>query len=681
MVEDPRLFVQKCDLFQLDHVYCPDVQLCLADAQYLRDWIATGGKYNGTLCPMSMCGIWALTCREFSLAVQKLVENGLMLFRFSWRGLDADDGVDPWYKELTLRMFGLLWAIFKEVKFFKSEIAHTADETFYVICLGFKGEESKRIDALGRLRGTEGILRAAESEEDLFKAEFFPGLDVPDKVRSTILDELEKIDRMRMIGQASREWLQSKEKRKAKDAEATDTTKDSSGTESGGTSGAEKPATANGAKAQGSDEEYPMWRVRFSPRPDAVKRARNLAVPSLRRMCMSHGRVQKLWVDIRHDYVEVSYGSHWSAQQAYHRLKGQLQPWYREPYQVELRDPEGGVKHVRTEEPGNEDADAALYTKPYFAGSWPVGADGLAIPSPHLHPHDPHAHPPNMYLPDMNAGGMSPHSPELLPDMNAGRAPPRRRQRGQLNADAPAFQQGQRMNVHAQEFTPMEYTQWETQPDEMLDGGYYAVEEEGYGWGFEQGHQYYPDVQRLPAVNVPPPPPVETVLSPDQVPPPPASEPVLPRPASNLPATGASAARPPKTGLEVVGEMRERKREIAEEKKATAFLRGKVLPAKPVVPIVLPPPTNKPEEAAHAETPAARAPEGPSQEKVRYPKTIRNGTRLKDLQTMNPERGAEEHDKFVIWVAVRCCAAYFCIRFCAVLYSMSWDENYSESLW
>ena len=42
---------------------------------------------------------------------------------------------------------------------------------------------SKRIDALGRLRGTEGILRAAESEEDLFKAEFFPGLDVPDKVR------------------------------------------------------------------------------------------------------------------------------------------------------------------------------------------------------------------------------------------------------------------------------------------------------------------------------------------------------------------------------------------------------------------------------------------------------------------------------------------------------------------
>ena len=29
----------------------------------------------------------------------------------------------------------------------------------------------------------------------------------------------------------------------------------------------------------------------------------------------------------------------------------------------------------------------------------------------------------------------------------------------------------------------------------------------------------------------------------------------------------------------------------------------------------------------------------------RYPKTIRNGTRLKDLQTMNPERGAEEHDK------------------------------------
>ena len=29
----PELAWRRCDLFQLDHVYCPDVQLCLADAQ------------------------------------------------------------------------------------------------------------------------------------------------------------------------------------------------------------------------------------------------------------------------------------------------------------------------------------------------------------------------------------------------------------------------------------------------------------------------------------------------------------------------------------------------------------------------------------------------------------------------------------------------------------------------
>jgi hypothetical protein len=122
--------------------------------------------------------------------------------------------------------------------------------------------------------------------------------------------------------------------------------------------------------------------------------------------------------------------------------------------------------------------------------------------------------------------------------------------------------------------------------------------------------------------------------------------------------------------------MRERKKFVAEEKKATAFLKGKVLPLKPAVPSVVPK-----EDAAPVETDAARTSEEPLPEKVRYPKTMRNGTRLKDLQTMHPEKSSEDNDKFVIWFAVRCCAAYFCIRFCAVLYSMSRDENDADSLW
>ena len=39
--------------------------------------------------------------------------------------------------------------------------------------------------------------------------------------------------------------------------------------------------------------------------------------------------------------------------------------------------------------------------------------------------------------------------------MNAGR-PLGKRKGAKLNAHAPSFQQGQSMNVHAQEFTPME---------------------------------------------------------------------------------------------------------------------------------------------------------------------------------------------------------------------------------
>lgn len=53
---------------------------------------------------------------------------------------------------------------------------------------------------------------------------------------------------------------------------------------------------------------------------------------------------------------------------------------------------------------------------------------------------------------------------------------------------------------------------------------------------------------------------------------------------------------------------------------------------------------------------------------------LRNGTRLRDLQTLHPDASREKHDAFVLWFAVRCCAVYFLFRILALIYTM-WEDG------
>jgi hypothetical protein len=354
LIEDQRLYVRKCDLFTVDQISCPEVNLCTADAQYLRDFIAVGGKYQGTLCNMQMCGIWALTCREFSLGLERLLAGGILIFRFSWRGLDGDD---VWYRGLTLKLFSLLYTLFDAVTFFKSEIAHTADETFYVLCTGFRKSTFNEIGAQEQFRNAETILRSAASEKDLFDTDFLPGVTLTEEVEAKILDNMGRIEKMMAIGQAAREWSQTKWSKRMKQEEAagdtTDTTKEGSGTDE---SEHRREAVSDLPRdVAGHCADQNLYRVRISPRPSAIVKARMIAVPNFRRLCQGHGRVERIWVDNNDDFILVWYANWYGANQGFHRLRGQMQPWYDQPFKVELIKPNGTVEQMSVENPASDE--------------------------------------------------------------------------------------------------------------------------------------------------------------------------------------------------------------------------------------------------------------------------------------------------------------------------------------
>jgi hypothetical protein len=368
LIEDQRLYVRKCDLFTVDKIASPEVNLCTADAQYLRDYIAVGGKYNGTLCNMQMCGIWALTCREFTLGLERLSNGGILIFRFSWRGLDGDE---VWYRGLTLKLFSLLYDLFGAVIYFKSEIAHTADETFYVICTGFQKSKYEQGSYHDQLRGAETDLRGAQSEKTLFEIDFMPGITVTEEAEAKILGEMGRIEKMMAIGIAAREWSQTKWSKRMKMEEQGDnpeTTKEGSGEEGHATSDLPREIAGHCA-----DHNY--YRVQISPRPSAIVKARMLAVPNFRRLCQAHGRVERIWVDQNDDFILVWYSNWYGANQAFHRLRGQLQPWYEQAFKVELVKPNGTVEQMSVENPASPtEFQGVPFVKADTSDDW-IGVD------------------------------------------------------------------------------------------------------------------------------------------------------------------------------------------------------------------------------------------------------------------------------------------------------------------
>merc|ERR1719326_2635133 len=154
------------------HLEAPLVDACLADAQDLgrrTNPVHNKGKKvqgkaakaeaakeawsrenAGVQASLSVLGIWAMTLQELLLGLGRLAGGGTFCFRFGWRGKGSNE--EPWYREATHLLFGLILAHFAEVTAFKSEYSHQADSAFYVLATDFQREAFVAADLGVKLR-------------------------------------------------------------------------------------------------------------------------------------------------------------------------------------------------------------------------------------------------------------------------------------------------------------------------------------------------------------------------------------------------------------------------------------------------------------------------------------------------------------------------------------------------
>jgi len=130
--------MQLGDLFELKEVlYKIKLQICICDAQYLRNSVSWNKSYQGTRCRSKQHGVWSLLLKQFSISFGKLAEGGILIFRFGWK--DAANCISTkWYKNVSIRLFTLCTRLFDKVHFCKSEYYNILDSSFYVCCTGFK---------------------------------------------------------------------------------------------------------------------------------------------------------------------------------------------------------------------------------------------------------------------------------------------------------------------------------------------------------------------------------------------------------------------------------------------------------------------------------------------------------------------------------------------------------------
>jgi hypothetical protein len=218
LFEDPRFAVQEGDLMAVTPTETngDGVHVCVADAQYLRDHISMNSKYLGRRAVVEDLGIWCLTTKELWIALSKLTDGGLFVFRFGWTGVSGDE----WYEICTYKMFALLLTCFAAVHPFKSEFSHTADATFYVVCRNFDRSKAAAVNCLQQLEQSfEFCLTCPSLSEDVIATGFLPQIQVASEMKARIDPMLSYVVRLMEIGQASQKWIKEREAEKAAQAD------------------------------------------------------------------------------------------------------------------------------------------------------------------------------------------------------------------------------------------------------------------------------------------------------------------------------------------------------------------------------------------------------------------------------------------------------------------------------
>eukprot|EP00929_Paragymnodinium_shiwhaense_P094080 TRINITY_DN544_c0_g1_i1.p1 TRINITY_DN544_c0_g1~~TRINITY_DN544_c0_g1_i1.p1 ORF type:complete len:544 (+),score=123.58 TRINITY_DN544_c0_g1_i1:131-1762(+) len=213
-VRRPNFFLQQGDLFEIgfNDLLASKVNVCICDAQYLRNNISWDDKYKGVRCRSKQHGVWALLCKQMWLGLSKLETGGIIIFRFGWRDPGDHCPATRWYKKMTVRLFTILHDLFDEVRDVKSDYFNALQSSFYVACTNFDREKFE-FRQVGKLLGNAFNYLITTEIEDSNELEFLEAVDRirTDETDNAINDMLDRINKLRLINEGSRRRHQQRE--------------------------------------------------------------------------------------------------------------------------------------------------------------------------------------------------------------------------------------------------------------------------------------------------------------------------------------------------------------------------------------------------------------------------------------------------------------------------------------
>lgn len=219
-IKSESFFVQHGDLFEIrpGDLTASEVDVCICDAQYLRNTVAWEERYRGVRCRSRQHGVWALLCKQLWLGLSKLQQRGIMVFRFGWRDGGPDDEPTTWYRKNTLRLFSIMLDLFETVKEVKSKYFNANDSSFYVACVNFRADRFVERGSAKMFSSTFNYIMRSTVDEPmeldvLRSADQLSGVRSPE-IDAKINEMLDRIDKLRIIHHESKKWHTQQDQKK-----------------------------------------------------------------------------------------------------------------------------------------------------------------------------------------------------------------------------------------------------------------------------------------------------------------------------------------------------------------------------------------------------------------------------------------------------------------------------------
>lgn len=206
-LEAPNYVVQYADLFEVEResLMVDAVDMCLADSQNLKIRTTTKTRYGTKRVVQTVQSgtpelyIWGLTLQQIALGLSVLAEGGRLVYRSGWRDCDEDD----YKRAASLAVLSIIEYLFRDVAYMKSEVAHQADPTYYVVADGLRKTEVGELPQL--LLGFVPKIIEEDVKENLVEI-LRPLTDayVTAGRKERVLARLDRVNRLRLIAEQGR---------------------------------------------------------------------------------------------------------------------------------------------------------------------------------------------------------------------------------------------------------------------------------------------------------------------------------------------------------------------------------------------------------------------------------------------------------------------------------------------